>query len=190
MGINIINGSLVNANARCQVRTNISTAIVNGALFQWNDIVYNEGFTVSAGQITVLAKGNYRIHVRLIFDNNSSLNTRQLLRINNGAVVYTCPLYSGGEDGRFPHYSFDLDLEAGDIIDLQQDGGSSPAINTTSTWITVTRSADYTAGGPTGFGLADEDKAGLVQLDNVGFSAKGLTSPHAWVIAAGFSTIP
>ena len=156
MGINIVNGSLVNANVRVKY-SGASASITNATIaIDFDTPVYNEGFeNISAGEFTIPVDGQYQIQLGLELTGSS----------NGTALVYVDGVEAdvGGTNQNLARHrcSSVLNLTKGQTVSGRFPNTGTLTGSSNLNYLAITRIAQYSAGEPTGFGLATDKKYGL-----------------------------
>jgi hypothetical protein len=169
MGINIVNGSLVTANARARFYANTTQPVAGHTVVDFAADDYNdgEGFTrINGNSWTVNFTGKVRVSSQVY---NSGTTTPAAARLNvrvNGTEQSTG---TGGWSQNGISMSQTINVTAGDTLDmyLLSNAGQTIQSGIDATFVTFDRLADYTAGEPTGFGVATETNYGLVKAPSV-----------------------
>jgi hypothetical protein len=184
MGINIINGSLVNANARLKFSAT-SKSIFNATVpIDYDTELYNTGFTTDgAGNFTALSAGEYLVVASLDLTTTSS----GLMRVYvNGSQVDAAKTSTEA----LHRIQSLVQLLKDDVVSIRFDNSVTMNSVANTNYVSITRVADYTAGSPVGFGIATADTYGLVKATK--YQRKYLTANQTavgWVSDLRFNNL-
>lgn len=161
--VNLINDSVVYANARARVEGITTTALGTGVVdLDYKTEAFTSGITYDGtDEFTINADGKYFINAYLNLTTAAGTDVELIAYKNTSTAV----LVSKGQSGGFTYMlSGILDLSDGDTLKISKNSTGSLTANDAAikTYIEITKLAEYSAGDAVGFGLADANNAGLL----------------------------
>ena len=159
---NFITDDLINANVRSKWKLASNFSAPGDIPFTTVDTTLNQigDWSTSGDAIVIPADGDYQINCQCEATSDWPKNSILGVKVNGGGIVNL--MTKAPDTGIRVEGSTTLSLLAGDAITIETNGTATIDSNSATTFLIVTRIAQYSAGEPAGFALATATKAGLI----------------------------